>query len=143
MSEPPCNLALKNLCEAFLQERSQRASAGSEVLCSVHCEKLKLFCLEDKPPVCLVCQASKKHKSHDCVPIDKAIQDHKEELQTALELLQEKEKVFKPSQHTDTQIKEEFEKLHQFLRAEEEAKIAALKEEEEQKRQMMKEKMER
>ncbi|XP_023280047.1 zinc-binding protein A33-like [Seriola lalandi dorsalis] len=40
--EPPCNLVLKNLCEAFLQEREQRSS---EALCSLHSEKLKLFCL--------------------------------------------------------------------------------------------------
>ncbi|KAM6953980.1 E3 ubiquitin-protein ligase TRIM17-like [Aplochiton taeniatus] len=74
---PPRNLALKNLCEAFLQERSQRASAGSEVLCSRHGEKLKLFCLDDQRPICLVCQTSKKHKYHNCCPIDEAAQDHK------------------------------------------------------------------
>lgn len=31
----PPNLALKNLCETFLQERNQRTSAGTEVLCSL------------------------------------------------------------------------------------------------------------
>src|SRR4029434_1339008 len=40
----PPNMALRNLCETFLQERSQRASAGSEVLCSLHSEKLKQIC---------------------------------------------------------------------------------------------------
>ena len=47
------------------------------------------------------------------------------------------------AQHTERQIKEEFEKLHQFLRDEEAARIAALREEEEQKSQMMKEKIEK
>ncbi|KAF3855628.1 hypothetical protein F7725_016351, partial [Dissostichus mawsoni] len=46
------------------------------------------------------------------------------------------------AQHTETQIKEQFKKLHQFLEEEEEARMAALREEEEQKRRMMKEKME-
>ena len=41
------------------------------------------------------------------------------------------------------QIKEEFEKLHQFLRDEEAASLAALKEEEEHKSQIMKEKIEK
>ena len=41
------------------------------------------------------------------------------------------------------QIKEEFEKLHQFLRDEEAARIAALREEEEQKSQLMKETIEK
>uniref|UniRef100_A0AAZ1XG82 RING-type domain-containing protein n=1 Tax=Oreochromis aureus TaxID=47969 RepID=A0AAZ1XG82_OREAU len=51
--EPPLNQALKNLCESFLQERDQRAS---EALCSLHSEKLKLFCLDHQQPVCVVCR---------------------------------------------------------------------------------------
>ncbi|XP_060785268.1 zinc-binding protein A33-like isoform X1 [Neoarius graeffei] len=47
------------------------------------------------------------------------------------------------AQHTERQIKEEFEKLHQFLRDEEAVRITALREEEEQKSQMMKEKIEK
>ena len=46
-------------------------------------------------------------------------------------------------QHTERQIKKEFEELHQFLRVEEAARLAAVREEEEQKSQMMKEKIER
>ena len=44
--------------------------------------------------------------------------------------------------NTEKQIKEEFEKVHQFLQDEEAARIAALREEEEQKSQIMKEKIE-
>ncbi len=46
------------------------------------------------------------------------------------------------AEHTERQIKQQFEKLYQFLRDEEEATITALREEEEQKKQMMKEKLE-
>ncbi|CAM4323714.1 unnamed protein product [Leuciscus chuanchicus] len=46
------------------------------------------------------------------------------------------------AEHTERQIKQQFEKLHQFLRDEEEATITALREEEEQKKQIMKEKLE-
>ncbi|KAL2080869.1 hypothetical protein ACEWY4_022722 [Coilia grayii] len=154
----PPNMALRNLCETFLQERSQRASAGSEVLCSLHSEKLKLFCLEDKQPVCVVCRDSKKHKNHNFSPIDEAADERKEELKITLQPLQEKLKTFRDVkllcdktaahiktqvQHTEKQIREEFEKLHQFLRDEEAARIAALREEEEQKSQMMKKKIEK
>ncbi|KAL0969402.1 hypothetical protein UPYG_G00226980 [Umbra pygmaea] len=155
--EPPCNLVLKNLCEAFVQEKIQRPSAGSEVICSLHGEKLKLFCQEDKQPVCLVCQTSRKHSNHKFCPVDEAALDCKEEVQTALKPLQEKLKVFSKvkltcdqtaehiktqAQHTERQIKDVFEKLHQFLREEEKARIAALKEEEEQKSQIIKKKFE-
>ncbi|XP_076848926.1 E3 ubiquitin-protein ligase TRIM39-like [Brachyhypopomus gauderio] len=154
---PPLNLALKNLCEAFLVSRSQRSSAGSEVLCSLHNEKLKVFCLEDQQPVCVVCQISKKHKNHECCPVDEAVCEFKDKLKTSLESLQQHLKVLEEdkqacektaahvkyqAQHTERQIKEEFEKIHQFLRDEEAARIAALKEEEEQKSLMMRRKIE-
>ncbi|KAJ4919909.1 hypothetical protein JOQ06_014261, partial [Pogonophryne albipinna] len=45
--EPPCNLLLKNLCETFLLERDQRSP---EALCSLHSEKLRLFCLDHQQP---------------------------------------------------------------------------------------------
>ncbi|XP_037643360.1 E3 ubiquitin-protein ligase TRIM39-like [Sebastes umbrosus] len=150
----PPNLALKNLCERFLQERAQRAS---EALCSLHSGKLKLFCLDHQQPVCLVCRDSEKHTNHRFKPIDEAARRHKKELQETLEPLKEKLKVFEEvkvkfdktsehlkvlARHTETQIKEQFKKLHQFLEEEEEASMAALREEEEQKSQVMKEKME-
>ncbi|XP_063042050.1 zinc-binding protein A33-like [Engraulis encrasicolus] len=154
----PPNMALRNLCETFLQERSQRASAGSEVLCSLHSEKLKAFCLDDKETVCWVCRDSKKHKNHNFSPIDEAAPEHKDELKIKLPPLKEKLKTFEEVKllcdqtvahiktqvhNTEGQIKEEFEKLHQFLRDEEVARISALREEEEQKSQMMKKKIEK
>ncbi|XP_030580920.1 nuclear factor 7, brain-like [Archocentrus centrarchus] len=152
--EPPLNLALKNLCESFLQQRDQRAS---EDLCSLHSEKLKLFCLDHQQPVCVVCRDSEKHSEHRFRPIDEAAPQHKKELQETLEPLKKKLKVCEEVQvkfdqtaehikvqarHTERQIKEQFKKLHQFLAEEEEARLAALREEEEQKSGMMKEKME-
>ncbi|MCJ8732158.1 hypothetical protein PDJAM_G00207680, partial [Pangasius djambal] len=95
MTEPPRNLALKNLCETFLQDRSQISSSTSETVCSLHSEKLKLFCLDDQQPVCLVCRDSRKHTNHKFCPIDEALTDCKEELKTALKPLQEKLKTFK------------------------------------------------
>ncbi|XP_056099054.1 E3 ubiquitin-protein ligase TRIM35-like [Rhinichthys klamathensis goyatoka] len=155
--EPPFNLVLKNLCESFLKERNEKRSSGSEEICSLHSEKLKLFCLEDKQPVCLVCINSQKHDNHKFRPISKVVSLYKEELDTALQSLQQKlqhkeekkgefektaQHIDSQAEHTERQIKEEFEKLHQFLRDEEEATITALREEEEQKKQRMKEKLE-
>ncbi|KAM6947421.1 zinc-binding protein A33-like [Lycodopsis pacificus] len=154
-SNPPVSLVIKNLCESFLLlERDQRAS---EPLCSLHSEKLKLFCLGHQQPVCLVCRDSEKHSDHRFRPIDEAAPQHKKNLQETLEPLKEKLKVYEEvkvksdqtaehvkvqARRTERQIKEQFKKLHQFLEEEEEARMAALREEEEQKSQMMKEKME-
>ncbi|XP_029287931.1 nuclear factor 7, ovary-like [Cottoperca gobio] len=152
--EPPCNLVLKNLCESFLQERDQRAS---EDLCSLHAEKLKLFCLDHQQSVCVVCRDSEKHSDHRIRPIDEAARKHKKELQETLQPLKKKLEALEEvkvksdqtaghmkvqARRTETQIKEQFKKLHQFLEEQEEARVAALREEEEQKSVMMKEKME-
>ncbi|XP_051741793.1 nuclear factor 7, brain-like isoform X4 [Ctenopharyngodon idella] len=156
-TEPPANLALKNLCESFLKERNERRSSGSEEICSLHSEKLKLFCLEDKQPVCLECMNSQKHDNHKFRTISEVVSLYKEDLNTALKSLQKKlqhneemkgefektvQHIKSQAEHTERQIKQQFEKLHQFLRDEEEATITALREEEEQKEQMMKEKLE-
>ncbi|KAM8916091.1 LOW QUALITY PROTEIN: E3 ubiquitin-protein ligase TRIM35-like [Spinachia spinachia] len=147
-SHPPCNLVLKNLCESFLVERDLETS------CSLPSEKLKLFCLDHLQPVCLVCRDSEKHNNHRFRPID---EEHKKNLQEALEALEEKVKLLEQvkvkfdstvehmkvqARDTERLIKDQFQKLHQFLEEEEEARICALREEEEQKSQMVEEKME-
>ncbi|KAJ8275482.1 hypothetical protein COCON_G00072340 [Conger conger] len=155
--EPPCNLSLRMACEAFLKERSQRAEAGSEVLCSLHSEKLKLFCLDDYEHLCVNCLTG-SHRNHNFCPMEEAVLKSKEKLRTALAPLQEKLEAFNSvkliydqtaehiksqAQHTERQIKMEFEKLQKFLKEEEAVRITALREEEEQKSQMMKEKIEK
>ncbi|XP_060932567.1 E3 ubiquitin-protein ligase TRIM35-like [Limanda limanda] len=152
--EPPVSLALKNLCETFLQERDQ---SSSPALCSLHSEKLRLFCLDHQQPVCVICRDSEKHTDHRFRPIDEAAQQHKKQLQETLEPLKKKLQSFErvkvefeqTAEHikvqaglTETQIKEQFKKLHQFLEEEEKARMAALREEEKQKSRMMKEKIE-
>ncbi|KAF3690370.1 Zinc-binding protein A33 [Channa argus] len=153
-SDPPLNLVLKNLCESLLDDRGPRSS---EALCSLHSEKLKLYCLDHQQPECVICRDSRKHSNHSYIPIDEAAQDHRETLQRFLEPLQDKLELWKKfkvdfgqivehikvqARHSERQIQEQFKKLHQFLEEEKEARMAALWEEEKQKSQMMKVKME-
>uniref|UniRef100_A0A668SHL5 B box-type domain-containing protein n=1 Tax=Oreochromis aureus TaxID=47969 RepID=A0A668SHL5_OREAU len=155
--DPPCNLVLKNLCDAFIIKKAQKASSESEALCSLHSEKLKLFCLDHQQPVCVVCRDSIAHKNHRFRPIDKAAHGHREELKELLVPLKELKMITENSkrefdqiaetikvqaQQTEEQIHEEFKKLRQFLQKEENARITALRTEEKQKSQMMKEKTE-
>ncbi|KAF7647845.1 hypothetical protein LDENG_00165690 [Lucifuga dentata] len=155
--KPVCRDGGEQKKHMSVQFRDQRSSSDSEDLCSLHSEKLKLFCLDHQQPVCVVCRESKTHTNHRFRPINEAAQEHKEELQKYLKPLQQKLKLFEEdkgkfnqtsehiqvqARHTERQIKEEFQKLHQFLQEEEEARMAALREEEEQKSQKMKEKIE-
>ncbi|XP_074519499.1 E3 ubiquitin-protein ligase TRIM35-like [Halichoeres trimaculatus] len=156
-SDPPRNLALKNLCEAFTLERGAEASPGSAAVCSLHSERLKLFCLDHQQPVCVVCRDAKIHQDHRFRPIEEAAQDYREELYKYLKPVEERLKAFSEvrmnfyqtaehirvqARQTERRIKEGFRRLHQFLHEEEEARLSALREEEVQKSQVMKEEME-
>ncbi|XP_039865192.1 zinc-binding protein A33-like [Simochromis diagramma] len=157
LNDPPRNLVLKNLCEAFIIKKALKASKKSEALCSLHSEKFKLFCLDHQQPVCVVCRDSIAHKYHRFRPIDEAAHGHRKELKELLaplkvlkmnteytkrEFDQIAESIKVQAQQTEVQIHEEFKKLRQFLQKEEKARITALRTEEKQKSQMMKEKTE-
>ncbi|XP_061584329.1 E3 ubiquitin-protein ligase TRIM35-like [Cololabis saira] len=156
-TDPPRNLALKNLCEAFLQDKDRWAAAGPEHMCSLHGEKLKIFCLDHQEPVCLVCRDSETHSNHSFRPINEAARDLRQELQRDLTPLREKLTLFQQvtgeciytadylrfqARDTEKQIRQKFQMLHQFLEEEEKARMEALREEEEQKSRAMKEKVE-
>ncbi|XP_061584343.1 E3 ubiquitin-protein ligase TRIM35-like [Cololabis saira] len=156
-SDPPRNLALKNLCEAFLRDEERRAAAGPEHMCSQHGEKLKIFCLDHQELVCLVCRDSETHSNHRFRPINEAARDLRRELQRDLTPLREKLTLFQQvtdecistadylrfqARDTEEEIRQQFQKLHQFLEREEKARMKALRLEEEQKSRAMKEKVE-
>ncbi|KAK5602705.1 hypothetical protein CRENBAI_003684 [Crenichthys baileyi] len=156
LSDPPVSLTLKNLCEAFLQEEKPKLSAGSEQdLCSLHTEKLKLFCLDHQHTICVICRDSKAHSNHRFRPINEAAAYHREEVRERLRTLRHKLTLFEQdkgncdqtakhikiqNRNTEKQIKDQFKKLHQFLQEEEEARISALREEEKQKSKLMRKK---
>ncbi|XP_023142725.1 zinc-binding protein A33-like [Amphiprion ocellaris] len=142
------NFALKELADSF----AGRQKAGSseikvEVVCSKHQEETKLFCEDEQRLVCPVCEFS-LHQSHKVVPIEEAVSHLKDQLKSDLKSLQDKrdkckqveETYNKVIQHskkqllsTERQIRAELNKLYQFLKEEEESRLAALREEEEQK----------
>ncbi|XP_056308220.1 E3 ubiquitin-protein ligase TRIM39 [Danio aesculapii] len=162
-SEPTVSLALKNVCDAVLQE--QKVSVGvpsigssnrtpkPEALCATHGEGLKLFCQSDEEVLCCVCQTSKKHQGHSVCPLEEAAKDLKEEMrQIVIPLKKSLRRLYEAKQEcdditvhiknqrqqTEKQIHEEFEELRQFLLKEESARIALLAEEEETKKQAIK-----
>ncbi|XP_059897605.1 E3 ubiquitin-protein ligase TRIM35-like isoform X2 [Gadus macrocephalus] len=114
---PPRNLALKNLTDCLREEASRQTA---EDLCETHGEKLKLFCVDHQKPICVICRDAKDHKKHQCVPINEAAEDNK-----------------KQAEQTEENIKGEFKKLDQFLRAEEAARIDGLRKEADKKSQAM------
>ncbi|XP_007575763.1 tripartite motif-containing protein 35-like [Poecilia formosa] len=151
--DPGINFSLKELADSFTGRQkpgSSETETGAKQLmvCSKHQEDPKLFCEDEQRAVCPVCEFS-LHQSHKVVPVEQAVRDLKEQLESDLKSLQDKRKKHEQVektyddviQHskkqllsTERQIRAEFNKLHQFLREEEESRLAALREEEEQKR---------
>ncbi|XP_071391107.1 nuclear factor 7, ovary-like [Centroberyx affinis] len=144
------NFTLKELADSYAGRQkadSSETDKGEEevkVVCSKHPEVPNLFCKEEQKAVCPVCEFSLRHK---VVPLEEAVSDLKEQLKSDLKSLQDKRNKYKEveekykevNQHskkqlvaTERQITAEFHKLHQFLKEEEEARLAALREEEEQ-----------
>ncbi|XP_061703277.1 tripartite motif-containing protein 5 isoform X1 [Syngnathoides biaculeatus] len=150
------NLALKNICEAVVQARRDTEAAEDRLMCPLHGERFKLFCLRDKEPICVVCRCSKAHKDHQCSPVEEATADCKGKLSEALESLGDKLDKLKTvhessgdmlkhikDQSAETQrlIRVQFEQLRQTLGREEEARLAAVKKEEEEKMAALDDKM--
>ncbi|XP_014876481.1 nuclear factor 7, brain-like [Poecilia latipinna] len=151
---PSINFSLKELADLFGEKKKgastemEREKKKEKVVCEKHSEVPYWFCKDEQRAVCPVCEFS-LHQSHKVVPIEEAVSELKEQLKSDLKSLQDKRNKHKQVektyddviQHskkqvlsTERQIRAEFNKLHQFLREEEESRLAALREEDEQKR---------
>ncbi|XP_053181853.1 nuclear factor 7, brain-like [Scomber japonicus] len=154
---PDVDFTLKELADSF----AGRQKAGSsdtekgekkvEVVCSKHQEEPKLFCKDEQTAVCTVCDFPHQ-KDHKLVPVEQAVSDLKDQLKSDLKPLQDKRDKYKQVEKTynemiehskkqllstEKQIRAEFNKLHQFLKEEEESRLAALREEGKQKGETM------
>uniref|UniRef100_A0A3B4WCR0 B box-type domain-containing protein n=2 Tax=Seriola lalandi dorsalis TaxID=1841481 RepID=A0A3B4WCR0_SERLL len=144
---------LLNLCEHFLREKTERPSAGSASVCSLHSEELRLFCLDHLQLVCVVCLHSETHRNHSFSPIDEAARDYKQILRELLKPLQEKMELFTDikgnfdqaakdvevqAQDRERQIKDAILMLQNLLQKEERERMEALSKEKLLKTKMLK-----
>ncbi|XP_024130515.1 nuclear factor 7, ovary-like [Oryzias melastigma] len=160
---PPVNFGLKELADSFAgrqkSESSETKTGEQKIMevCRKHSGETNLFCTDEWKIFCAVCEFS-LHQSHKVVPVEEAVRELKEELKSDLKSLQDKKMKYKEVEETynqmiqhskkqllstETQIRAEFNKLHQFLKEEEESRLAALREEEEQKRKTVSREMKR
>ncbi|CAI5649431.1 unnamed protein product [Oreochromis niloticus] len=154
-NEPSINVSLRELADSFAKRQSEsspetekeKEKEKEEVVCGKHPEVPYWYCEDEDRAVCPVCEFS-LHQSHKVVPVEEAVSDLKEQLKSDLKSLQDKRNKYKQVEETynemseymkkqllstERQIRAEFNKLQQFLKEEEESRLAALREEEEQK----------
>lgn len=157
IEHPPCNLVLKNLCEAITQEISLEDNTPKpNDVCSKHGEKLRLFCFEHQQLVCLVCRDSREHSNHSFRPVDEAAQDYKVIIKEKVKLLEtHRDKLTQVDQQwaltaahieeqgrqTEHQIRNVFDKMRVFLQKEEELRIRAVRSEVQKKSSLMEQKI--
>ncbi|XP_038671645.1 zinc-binding protein A33-like [Scyliorhinus canicula] len=138
--------ALVNLAEKARKLKLNGKEKESKLHCEEHQEELKLFCETDKKLICLICRDSRKHKSHNFLPILEAVEIYKDGVKSSLDSLtqkkstvlemeqQQKQKISqirKQSVSLQSHITSEFTKMHQILTEIEQRFIRDLREEEE------------
>ncbi|XP_073687406.1 E3 ubiquitin-protein ligase TRIM35-like [Garra rufa] len=150
--QPPVpNLSLRDTCEAYLREQNTRRESSGGQECEIHGEVIKLFCQTDGKAICAKCKRH-EHERHKTQPLQQAIRQRKGNLKADLRPAEktlwslqngaaQHNKISKfiqyQSQMTERSIRMEFQKIHQFLKKEEESRIVALHEEEKEKGEKM------
>nr|XP_034962991.1 E3 ubiquitin-protein ligase TRIM7-like [Zootoca vivipara] len=116
---------------------------GKGRVCEKHQEPLKLFCKEDGSPICVVCNVSKEHKSHEVIPLEEASQEYKDQISSCLDnLRKEREKILVLKADTEKEGQDllkqtdaerektvaEFRQLRRFLKKQEKCILAQIAE---------------
>ncbi|KAF5918132.1 E3 ubiquitin-protein ligase TRIM7 isoform X1 [Diceros bicornis minor] len=55
--------------------------------CAQHGEPLKLYCQDDGRAICVVCDRAREHRAHAVLPLDEAVHEAKEVLESRLKVL--------------------------------------------------------
>ncbi|XP_053235228.1 zinc finger protein RFP-like [Podarcis raffonei] len=134
---------IPNRSLANVAEKAKMRAEAKERVCEKHQEPLKLFCKEEKSPICVVCNVSKEHQSHKMVPLEEAFQEYKDQISTCLDnLRKEREKILVLKANTEKESQDllkqtdaerekmvaEFRRLRQFLEEQEKRILAQMAE---------------
>ncbi|XP_007952452.1 E3 ubiquitin-protein ligase TRIM7 [Orycteropus afer afer] len=69
--------------------------------CSLHGEPLKLYCQDDGRAICVVCDRAREHRAHAVLPLDEAVQEAKELLESRLKVLKKELEDFEVFRSTE------------------------------------------
>ncbi|XP_045873412.1 tripartite motif-containing protein 5-like isoform X2 [Meles meles] len=85
------NWHVANIVERLREVKVSSEEGQKRNLCERHEEKLLLFCKKDGKVICWVCERSQEHCGHQTVPVDEAVPEYQEKLQTALQKVREEQ----------------------------------------------------
>ncbi|XP_072316316.1 nuclear factor 7, brain-like [Eucyclogobius newberryi] len=141
------NRDLKNACDTFVTQTNWTSPPkAGEFCCSVHLKPLELYCESDQRLVCVDCAT--QHGTHRLLSVKEGVPLCKSELNAKVEFFEKKITLYSNMQQklaqivdhiknqageAEHRIKEEFERLHNFLQAEEKVRLKTLTIEKEEK----------
>ncbi|XP_075768566.1 zinc finger protein RFP-like [Pelodiscus sinensis] len=84
------NRELKNIVESInqLSGLQREEESGRISQCQKHQEPLKLYCKNDQCPICVICRESQAHFTHTVVPMEEAVQEHREKITDQLDIIE-------------------------------------------------------
>uniref|UniRef100_A0A670HZH6 RING-type E3 ubiquitin transferase n=1 Tax=Podarcis muralis TaxID=64176 RepID=A0A670HZH6_PODMU len=135
--EASCPQCRKTVEQGSIRRNLQLPSGGKEGkegegkgrVCEKHQELLKLFCKKDESPICVVCDRSKEHKSHEVIPLEEAFQEYKTRcLILAHSSLLSTSLLQKQTGAEREKMVAEFRRLRQFLEEQEKLLLAQMAE---------------
>lgn len=74
---PQRNLRPNRLLTKVTEMARQHHGLQERALCPAHQEPIKLFCLEDQSPICVVCREAQEHREHRVLPVEEALRKYK------------------------------------------------------------------
>ncbi|XP_060094711.1 uncharacterized protein LOC132571936 [Heteronotia binoei] len=137
------NWQLANLVGLVKKLQMGKGVEGERGGCKTHQEPLKLFCIDDQAPICLVCDRSMGHQNHRVLPLEEAFLEYKKEIQTELQSLEQERRKLKKQKMADDRrsrkfliqlaaekqrTKSAFQQLHNYLGREEHLRLSLLEE---------------
>ncbi|XP_047586599.1 E3 ubiquitin-protein ligase TRIM17 isoform X2 [Lutra lutra] len=119
---PQRNLRPNRLLTKVAEMARQHPAFQSRDLCRAHQELLKLFCEDDRSPICVVCRESRVHRSHRVVPVEEAVQEYR------VKVREQRQRILVEFQKMGLLLVEEEQRVLQALKEEEEEVVAKLQE---------------
>uniref|UniRef100_A0A5G2QVZ7 Tripartite motif-containing protein 64-like n=1 Tax=Sus scrofa TaxID=9823 RepID=A0A5G2QVZ7_PIG len=147
VSEKPdfkTNIVLKRLASLARQARASHSSRSEEQLCGTHREAKGLFCEADKTLLCGPCSEGPEHAAHSHSPIQWAAEERREMLLKRMDSLWKMTQEMQNNRNQETKkirsledyvtlrkvmIKLQYQRMHLFLREEEQFHLEALEKE--------------
>eukprot|EP00062_Callorhinchus_milii_P026536 gi/632988757/ref/XP_007883284.1/ PREDICTED: nuclear factor 7, brain-like [Callorhinchus milii] len=139
--------ALGNLAQKAQKFSLSPTQTGIKLHCEKHQEKLKLFCETDNKLICSICRDAREHRNHSFLPIEEAVEIYKDQVKASLgPLAQRKETALhaeaiqkqnisqlkEQASSLQTQVKDDFAKIHQILTDREQRVMIDLRQREEE-----------